>query len=115
LRNTTYLSPNLEHVFERHTRICEFILQKNDHIVTVLLYLFLLGRFGAAQRFTLLDICLKCSNLLVDTRNVLFDDESEFLTVILGVEIGKKSKAEVTYANLDWPVVKQSLAFSHYK
>jgi hypothetical protein len=83
LGNTTYLGPNLEHVFERHARICKLILQKHDHIVIVLLYLLLLGGLGAALRSTLLDICLERSNLPIDARNVLFDDESEFLMAVL--------------------------------
>ena len=46
--------------------------------------LLLLGRFGAVLSFTLFDIRLERRNLLVDTRNVLFDDESKLLTVVFG-------------------------------
>lgn len=53
-----YLGPNLQHVFERHARVCELILQQHDHIVVVLLYLLLLSRFCTALDFTLLNICL---------------------------------------------------------
>jgi len=45
----------------------------------VFLDLLLLSRFGTALGFPLLDICLERCNLLVDTCNVLFDDESELL------------------------------------
>jgi len=83
LGSTTHLGPNLEHIFERHARICKLILQKHDHIVIVLLYLLLLGGLGTALRFTLLDICLERSNLPIDARNVLFDDESKFLMAVL--------------------------------
>jgi len=83
LGSTTHLGPNLEHIFERHARICKLILQKYDHIVIVLLYLLLLGGLGTALRFTLLDICLERSNLPIDARNVLFDDESKFLMAVL--------------------------------
>jgi len=76
---TAYLGPNFQHVFERHARVCKFILQQHDHIVVVLLDLLLLSRFGTALGFTLLNICLERCNLLVDTCNVLFDDESELL------------------------------------
>ena len=84
LDSTPYLGPNLEHVFERHARVCKLILQEHDHIVVVLLDLLLLSRLGAALRFVLFDIRLERSNLLVDTRNVLFDDESKFLMAVLG-------------------------------
>lgn len=83
LGSTTHLGPNLEHIFERHARICKLILQKHDHIVIVLLYLLLLGGLGAALRFTLLDICLERSNLPIDARNVLFDDKRKFLMAIM--------------------------------
>ena len=76
---TTYLGPNFQYVFERHARVCKLILQQHDHIVVVLLDLLVLGRFGTALGFTLLNICLERCNLLVDTCNVLLDDESELL------------------------------------
>jgi hypothetical protein len=52
--------------------------------VVVLFNLLLLGRFGAVLSFTLFHIGLERCNLLVDTRNVLFDDESKLLTVVFG-------------------------------
>jgi hypothetical protein len=50
----------------------------------VLINLLLFGRLGAALRFTLLYICLERCNLLVDARNVLFNDEGEFLNSHFG-------------------------------
>lgn len=94
LGSTTHLGPNLEHIFERHARICKLILQKHDHIVIVLLYLLLLGGLGAALRFTLLDICLERSNLPIDARNVLFDDESKFL--MAGLRYMRKATTTTT-------------------
>jgi len=52
--------------------------------VVVFFNLLFLGRFGAVLSFTLFDIRLERRNLLVDTRNVLFDDESKLLTVVFG-------------------------------
>jgi hypothetical protein len=74
-----YLGPNLQHVFERHARVCKLILQQHDYIIVVLLDLLLLSRLGTALGFTLLKICLERCNLLVDTCNVLFDNESKLL------------------------------------
>jgi hypothetical protein len=68
-------------------------LQQHDHIVVVLLDLLLLCRFGTALGFTLLNICLERCNLPVDTCNVLFDYESEFLRDIfqdVGGEMNSK-------------------------
>ena len=82
---TAYLGPNLQHIFERHTRVCKLILQQHDHIVVVLLDLLLLSRFDTTLGSTLLDISLERCNLLVDTCNVLLYDESELLKGIFKI------------------------------
>ena len=74
----TNLCPNLQDVLERHACVREFALQQHNNIVIVLLQLLALRRLHGI-RFTLLDIRLKLSNLLVDAGNVLLDDVREFL------------------------------------
>jgi hypothetical protein len=79
--------------------------------VVVLLDLLFLGRFGTALGFTLFAIGLKRCNLLVDTCNVLFDDERKLLN---GYLREMNNKAGATYADLNGPVIEQRFTFRHY-
>ena len=74
----SHLCTDFQHVLERHASICQLALEEHDDIVIVLFQLFALGRLRAL-RLALLDICLQLSNLFVDVRNVLLDDERQFL------------------------------------
>lgn len=69
-----YLRPNLEHVFERHARGSQLALEQHDDIGIV--FLNLLRRARSILR---LDVGLKSSNGFVDVRNILLDDERQFL------------------------------------
>ena len=62
----------------------------------MLLDLLLFSRFGTALGFPLLNICLERCNLPVDTRNVLFDDESELLKDIFSRFEGKDEQQRGT-------------------
>jgi hypothetical protein len=111
---TAYLGPNFQHVFERHARICKLILQQHDHIVVVLLDLLLLSRFSTALGFTLLNIRLERCNLLVDTCNILFNDESELLKDIFQ-DLERWTAKGYTYAYLHGPVIEQRFTLRHCK
>ena len=78
--------------------------------MVVLLDLLFLGRFGTALGFTLFEIGLKRCNLLVDTCNVLFDNERKLLN---GYLREMNSKAGTTYADLNGPVIEQRFTFRH--
>ena len=72
-------------------------------------YLFPFCRGGRSLSVALLHVGLQGSNLLVDIRNVLLDDEGEFLEPRNLVWM--QNQLLRTHTNLDRTVIKQSLPF----
>lgn len=71
-----HLSPNLENIFKAQTGRNELVLQQHDNIIVVFVDLVItLPRLGLF-RFR---IGLEGGYLLVQVRNILFDDVGEFL------------------------------------
>jgi hypothetical protein len=83
----TDLGPDLEHVFEAHTRVGQATLEHHDHVIVVLVDLLALPAGTPPARSLLLQLC----NLDIDRSDVLLDDIRQ-----LGY--------------FDWPVVKERLA-----
>ena len=75
-----HLCPNLQNILERHAGICQFALEEHHDVVVVFLQLLAFRRLGVLC-LTLLDIGLQLCDLLVDIRNVLFDDIGQFLEI----------------------------------
>jgi len=76
-----YLSPNLQHVLERHACGSQLTLEQHDDVVVVLVDLFSFRSLGRLLYILLLDVNLKGGDLLVDPSNILLDYVREFLSL----------------------------------
>jgi hypothetical protein len=82
-----YLGPNLKYILESHTCICQFTLQEHNNVVIVFMYLLSLNCLCSTLLTTGFDVGLEGGDLLVNVRNVLLDDECQFLHTLMSIRI----------------------------
>ena len=73
------------------------------------------GRLGTTLQFTLLYIRLERGDLLVNICNILLDDKSEFLKIVLRGLAWHEIRADATYADLNRSVVEERFTLRHYE